>query len=177
MGEVTRKLVLLAHELDLSILLLVGVLESLAIPYSRAIPAVWKRHYGLLGRSRRRLMARQFYDERSGAQILEIVPTWACDPMPARNDAGPPRDLIPLQGAVDAGSPDHLRWIDRAVSELSRSTPVRAMVLRHEFCESGTQVEKAAAVEALYGGRFSVWQYRRELQRAMDFLGGRSAVA
>lgn len=26
-----------------------GVLEALNIPYSRAIPAVWKRHYGLLG--------------------------------------------------------------------------------------------------------------------------------
>lgn len=26
-----------------------GVLEALAIPYSRAIPAVWKRHMGLIG--------------------------------------------------------------------------------------------------------------------------------
>lgn len=26
-----------------------GVLEALNIPYSRAIPAVWKRHFGLLG--------------------------------------------------------------------------------------------------------------------------------
>lgn len=26
-----------------------GVLESLGIPYSRAIPAVWKRHFGLIG--------------------------------------------------------------------------------------------------------------------------------
>ncbi|MBN7138983.1 hypothetical protein A7A76_07730 [Lysobacter enzymogenes] len=31
---------------------IVGVLESLAIPYSRAIPAVWKRHYGLLGQGK-----------------------------------------------------------------------------------------------------------------------------
>lgn len=29
-----------------------AVLEALGIPYSRAIPAVWKRHYGLIGQDK-----------------------------------------------------------------------------------------------------------------------------
>lgn len=29
-----------------------AVLESLGVPYSRAIPAVWKRHYGLIGENK-----------------------------------------------------------------------------------------------------------------------------
>ena len=29
-----------------------AVLETLAIPYTRAIPAVWKRHYGLIGQDK-----------------------------------------------------------------------------------------------------------------------------
>lgn len=40
-----------------------GVLEALGIPYSRAIPAVWKRHFGLLGTEKdaaRELAIRRF---------------------------------------------------------------------------------------------------------------------
>lgn len=42
-----------------------GVLEALRIPHSRAIPAVWKRHYGLIGTDKdaaRELAIRRFPD-------------------------------------------------------------------------------------------------------------------
>ncbi|WP_241201175.1 hypothetical protein [Lysobacter enzymogenes] len=138
-----------------------------------------KQLIGRDGRSRRRLMARQLYDERSGAQILDMVPTWACDPMPARNDAGPPRDLRLGDGAaVDHGTPDDLRWIDIALSELERSgeTPVRALIIREEFCGVGTQADKAASVARKYGGSLTLRQYRNELGRALDWMRGRRAA-
>lgn len=135
---------------------------------------VAKQLLGRDGRSRRRLMAKGLYDVERGAQILGIVPMWACDPMPARNDAGPPRDVS--HAAVDIGTPDDLRWIDRALAEMSRSAPIRAFVVRQEFGGSGTHKAKAAVVSAQYGGAFSVRQYRYELGRALDWMRGRSVA-
>lgn len=141
---------------------------------------VAKQLIGRHSRSRRRLMARQLYDERSGAQILDIVPMWACDPMPACNDAGKPVERrLDDSAAVDRGTPEHLRWIDRALTALERSreTPLRAMIVREEFCGVGTQAEKTAAVARKYGGGLTLRQYRNELGRALDWLRGRGDLA
>lgn len=119
------------------------------------------------GEARRRIMAQ-------GMEGLSIVPEWACDPIRARNDAGPPRSGC---GWVDIGVPDELRWIDRALSQLARATPVRAMVLQAEFCMVGSQRRKAEAVAERYGGAFTVWQYRAELERALAHLEGARAAA
>jgi hypothetical protein len=135
---------------------------------------VAKQLLGRDGRSRRRLMAKGLYDAERDVQILDIVPMWACDPMPARNDAGPPRGVN--HSAIDIGTPEDLRWIDRALAEMSRSAPVRALVLREEYCGQGTHSEKAAAVENQYGGNISVRQYRYELGRALDWMRGRRAA-
>lgn len=124
------------------------------------------------GRSRRRLMAAGMYDDERKSQILDIVPTWACDPVPASNDAGRPV-ATSYEAAPDAGTPDDLRWIDRALAEMSRSAPFRALVVRQEFCGRGTQKEKAAAIAETYGGSVTVRQYRHELGRALDWMRGR----
>jgi hypothetical protein len=115
------------------------------------------------GAERRRYMA-----GKSGVPSMHIVPMWACDPVPAHNDAGAPREVA--RAVVELDVPEDLRWIDRALSQMARSNRLRALCLRQEFCSVGTQAMKAAAVQSVYGGRLSVWQYRRELQRAFDWL-------
>lgn len=127
------------------------------------------------GRSRRRLMAAGLYDDERKAQILDIVPTWACDPVPASNDAGRPGSMS-YEAAPDAGTPDDLRWIDRALAEMSRSAPIRRLVIQQEFCGRGTHKTKAAEVAVAYGGSITVRQYRYELGRALDWLRGRYAA-
>lgn len=74
------------------------------------------------------------------------------------------------------GVPDELRWIDRALAQLSRETPMRALILREEFCGVGTHRMKAARIEHQYGGTLTVRQYRYELQRALDWMRGRKAA-
>ena len=121
------------------------------------------------GSSRRRFMA-----ERTGVDSLAILPTWAVDPVRSANDADRPHDNPEI--AVDVGIPDDLRWVDRALASMHRQSPLRALILRTEFTISTSQASKARMVREQYGGKLSVWQYRRELQRALDFLGGRMAA-
>ncbi|WP_064746792.1 hypothetical protein [Lysobacter antibioticus] len=120
------------------------------------------------GESRRRLMA-----DGAGVKGMHVVPTWACDPVPAKNDASPPSTTFAV---VDLGIPDDLRWIDDAVRSLSRRYPVRAQVLREEFCGVGTQRMKAGRVSRGYGGALSLRQYKYELQLAMDWMRMRVAA-
>ncbi|HGK7302448.1 TPA: hypothetical protein ACJ509_000274 [Stenotrophomonas maltophilia] len=121
------------------------------------------------GTDRRRLMA-----AGSGVKGMRIVPMWAADPIRAANDADRPHDNPEI--AVDVGVPDELRWIDRALASMERQHPVRALIVRTEFTVSASQAVKARMVAEKYGGTLSVWQYRRELQRGVDFLGGRIAA-
>ncbi len=121
------------------------------------------------GTDRRRLMA-----AGSGVKGLRMVPLWAADPIRASNDASHPRDLPEI--AVDIGIPDDLRWVDRALASMERQNPVRALIVRTEFTVSASQAVKARMVAEKYGGTLSVWQYRRELQRGVDFMGGRNAA-
>jgi hypothetical protein len=76
----------------------------------------------------------------------------------------------------DMGIPDDLRWVERALAELERAHPLRALILRTEYTVSASQAVKARMVAEQYGGTLSVWQYRRELQRATDWIGGRMAA-
>ena len=122
------------------------------------------------GRSRRRLMA-----ARADVPGMRIVPTWAVDPVRATNDASKPHDNAEI--AVDMGIPDDLRWIDRAIASIGRQSPLRALVLRTEFTVGASQSVKARMVQEQYGGQLSIWQYRRELQRALDHLAGTAAAA
>jgi len=121
------------------------------------------------GTDRRRLMA-----AGTGIEGFNIVPMWAADPIRSSNDASPPSDLPEI--AIDQGIPDHLRWVDRALAQVCRVSPLRAMVVRTEFTVSGSQAVKARMVREQYGGTLSVWQYRRELQRALDWLDAKMAA-
>ncbi|MGG6341685.1 hypothetical protein ACQ5SA_00390 [Stenotrophomonas indicatrix] len=124
---------------------------------------------GRVGESRRRFMA-----ARSGVQGMQLLPTWAVDPIRAANDASHPQDLPEI--AVDVGIPDELRWVDRALASMARQYPLRAVILRTEFTVSASQAVKARMVAEQYGGELSIWQYRRELQGGVDFMGGRIAA-
>ncbi|QNH21239.1 hypothetical protein HEP73_02151 [Xanthomonas sp. GW] len=122
------------------------------------------------GTDRRRFMA-----ARSGVDGLAILPMWAVDAIRSSNDAGKPHDNPEI--AVDMGIPDDLRWVDRALSGLSRATPLRELIVRTEFTVSASQSVKARMVAEQYGGKLSIWQYRRELQRGLDCLGGMQRAA
>lgn len=121
------------------------------------------------GTDRRRLMA-----AGGGVKGLRIVPLWAADPIRASNDADHPHDNPEI--AVGVGVLDELRWIDRALASMERQYPMRALILRTELTVSASQEIKARMVAEKYGGTLSVWQYRRELQRGLDFMGGRMAA-
>lgn len=121
------------------------------------------------GTDRRRLLA-----AGAGVKGLRIVPLWAAEPIRASNDADHPHDNPEI--AVDVGVPDELRWIDRALASMERQHPMRTLIVRTEFTVSASQAVKARMVAEKYGGILSVWQYRRELQRAVDWLGGRIAA-
>lgn len=110
----------------------------------------------------------------AGVKVLRIVPLWAADPIRASNDADHPYDNPEI--AVDVGVPDELRWIDRAQASMEWQCPTRALIVRTEFTVSASQVVKARMVAGKYGRTLSVWQYRRELQRRVDFIGGRIAT-
>ncbi|PJL44732.1 hypothetical protein [Stenotrophomonas maltophilia] len=121
------------------------------------------------GSERRRFMA-----ERSGVTGMGIVPLWAVDPIRASNDADHPHDNPEI--AVDVGVPDELRWVDRALSQMARQYPLRALVARTEYTVSASQAVKARMVAEKYGGTLSVWQYRRELERAVEWMKMRNAA-
>lgn len=124
---------------------------------------------GRAGEQRRRFMARG-----AGVSGLSMLPMWAVDPVPARNDASAPHERPPLP--VDL-MPDELHWIDRAISRLVRENLIRALILREEFTTTGTQQMKAGRVAEAYGGALTVRQYRYELQMALEWLRGRMAAA
>lgn len=120
------------------------------------------------GEARLRWMA-----AKADVKGLAKLPAWSCDPIRSRNDADAPHER---HAVVDLGVPDDLRWIDRALASLERQFPVRAMVVREEFCGVGTHRMKAGRVARLYGGQLSVRQYRYELQRGLDWMRGRVAA-
>lgn len=125
------------------------------------------------GGDRRRLMAAAI--PWSGEKRrMDIVPMWACDPVPASNDASPPRDLP--ETAVDTGIPEHLLWVERAVAQLGRQYPLRGLVVRTEYTFVGSQAVKAHVVEDLYGGRLTLRQYRAELAKSWEWFAGRVAA-
>ncbi|WP_254898844.1 hypothetical protein [Stenotrophomonas sp. NA06056] len=121
------------------------------------------------GSSRRRFMA-----DRSGVEGMGMLPAWAVDPIRSTNDASKPPDNPEI--AVDVGIPEHLRWVERALTSMTRQQPLRTMALHTEFTIAASQAVKARMVAEKYGGTLSVWQYRRELQRAVDWMGGRIAA-
>lgn len=141
-----------------------------------------KRLMGRDGISRRLLMGaaagRIMRNPRGEIVRVLPVPIWACDPVPSRNDAGPGFDAEPWSDP-DTGRrsaswvdlmPDDLLWIERALASLERRSTIQTMVVRQEFCETGTQRMKAARVAEEYGGRFTYDMYRKELRKAMEFL-------
>lgn len=117
---------------------------------------------------------RRFMGARSGVVGMHTLPTWAVSPVRASNDADRPHDNPEI--AVDTGTPDELRWVDRALASMNRQYPLRALIVRTEFTVSASQAIKARMVAEQYGGALSIWQYRRELQRGVDFMGGRIAA-
>jgi len=118
---------------------------------------------GRSGVSRRLYMARAISD--CGKRI---VPLWACDPVPARNDASRPHDNPEI--AVDQGVPDDLRWVDSALSRMTRQFPMRARVLWTEYTVSASQAIKSRMVSETYEGAFTYSMYRRELEKAHELL-------
>lgn len=121
------------------------------------------------GTERRRFMAR-----RSGADAMHILPTWAVDPIRSTNNADRPHDNPEI--AVDMGIPDKLRWVESALLAMERQNLLRALIVRTEYTVAASQAVKARMVAEKYGGELSVWQYRRELQRGVDWMGGRIAA-
>lgn len=122
------------------------------------------------GGDRRQLMARA-----TGIQSMRVVPMWAVDPVRSTNDAGRPRDLPEI--AFDQGIPDHLLWLDRAIAQLARQSPLREMIIRTEYTVHASQAVKARMVQEQYGGKFSKWMYRRELEKTVEWLDGRALAA
>lgn len=118
------------------------------------------------GTDRRRLMA-----GKAGVKGMDIVPMWACDPIRAANDADPPHERPEI--AVDQGIPDDLRWVEQMVAQMGRQFPLRALVVTTEYTVSASQAVKANMVQDLYGGKLTVWMYRRELERALEWINMR----
>lgn len=125
------------------------------------------------GRSRREIMA-----AAACVPGLRFTPQWSSDPIPcSETHKRAPRESIADATAragamVDNGTPDELRWIDRALGKLALENRMWAMVVRAEFTTPGPQTKKAARVQYEYGGELSLRQYRRALRRALDWLGG-----
>lgn len=61
-----------------------GVLEALGIPYSRAIPAVWKRHMGLIG------------TDKDAARLLALKRFPSAEPLLRRKKDGGRADALLL---------------------------------------------------------------------------------
>jgi len=105
---------------------------------------------------------------------MGMLPMWAVSPIRSANDADHPHDNPEI--AVDTGTPHELRWVDRAMASMHRQYPLRALILRTKFTVSASQAVKARMVAEEYGGALSIWQYRRELQRAVDWFNGAQAT-
>ena len=120
------------------------------------------------GTSRRRMMG-------GAAGLRGVVPMWACDPVRAANDASHPHDNPEI--AVDQGIPEEYKWIERAIASLERTRPMQALVVRTEYTVSASQKVKARMIRDDYGGHFSKDMYRKELQRAIDWIAGARAAA
>lgn len=116
--------------------------------------------------------SRRLYMAEKAGMSGEMIPVWAIEPIRAKNDADPPHDNPEI--AVDQGIPEDLRWIDRALALVYRDSPVRALCVQVEYTEPGTQRHKAVVAAKRYGGKLSLWQYRRELQRGVDTIAGYS---
>lgn len=131
----------------------------------------------LLGRSgiARRLRMASAANGDGGGVGMAIAPMWSCDPIPAKNDASPPREIP--KGWVDIGLPDECLPIDSAIRALARQFPLRAAIIREEYAGTGTQRMKCGRVQAAYGGKLTLRQYRAELGRARDWLAGRSGIS
>lgn len=109
-----------------------------------------------------------------GARLsLRTIPIWAVEPVRAANNASRPHEN---HAVIDLGIPDDLRWIESAVASLGRQYPIRAEVLREEFCGVGTQRMKAGRVERKYGGKLSVRQYRYELSLGLEWMRAKLAA-
>lgn len=136
-------------------------------------PLTWERAMqdlvGRNGESCRRSMA-----ARSGVQGMQILPPWAVDPVRAANDADKPHDNAEI--AVDTGTPDELRCVDRALASMARQHPLRALILRTEFTVSASQSVKARVVVEKYEGALTLRQYRYELGRGLDSVRGAAAA-
>jgi hypothetical protein len=129
---------------------------------------------GRSGEDRRRFMAAKISQQSDGKLRLGIVPLWAVDPIPSRNDADRPHDNP--RAVIDLGIPDDLMWIERAVAKLFRENRMRALILKEEFTTPGTHEERAARIRRQYGGTLNVRQYRAELKRALDQVRGSMAA-
>ena len=105
---------------------------------------------------------------------MHTLPTWAVSPVRASNDADRPHDNPEI--AVDLGTPDELRWVDRALASMQRQFPLRALILRTEFTVSASQAVKARMVAEQYGGSLTLRQYRYELGKGIDWAKGRAAA-
>lgn len=136
-----------------------------------------KRLMGRDGLSRRMLMGeaagRVVVNPQGEVVRVLPVPIWSCDPVPAHNDCrggGFDAPITPQSAAWVDPTPDDLRWIDQALAQLGRVNRMRMLVLREEFMGTGTQTMKARRVAEEYGGGLTVWQYRKELGKALAFL-------
>ncbi|OEZ02301.1 hypothetical protein BIY45_01870 [Stenotrophomonas sp. BIIR7] len=121
------------------------------------------------GGERRRFMA-----ARSGVEGMATLPMWAVDPVRASNDADHPHDNPEI--AVDTGTPDELRWVDRALASMARQFPLRALIVRTEYTVSASQTVKSRMVAEQYGGLLTLRQYRYELAKATEWFRGRLAA-
>ncbi|HEL4296693.1 TPA: hypothetical protein UM674_000622 [Stenotrophomonas maltophilia] len=143
------------------------------------------------GAARRRMMA-----AGTGVKGLGIVPMWAADPIRASNDADHPHDNAEI--AVDMGTPDDLRWVDRALATMARSYLLRSIVIRVEFTapsNAGPAARARMACERFEAEMARVLgidpkpkeegeepaltprQYRYELSRGLDHLRGMQLAA
>jgi hypothetical protein len=141
------------------------------------------------GADRRRFMA-----ARSGDVGLAILPTWAVDAIRSSNDADRPHDNPEI--AVDMGIPDELRWVDRALAQMSRRFLLRSIIIRIEFTASVGRGVKArmaceefekevakrlgvAAPQPQEGGKpaLTARQFRYELERGLDWMRGVQDIA
>ena len=124
------------------------------------------------GRSRRMRMAgalRGSVKDGNGGIRMVFVPLWACDPIPARNDADRPHDNP--EAAVDLGIPDDLRWVDALVMRIERQNPLRGLVLRIEYTETGNQVAKAKIAGRAYAAQLGKEFIDEDRLRHMEMSG------
>ena len=121
------------------------------------------------GGDRRRYMA-----ARSGVAGMQMLPTWAVDPIRATNNAEHPHDNPEI--AVDVGIPDNLRWVESALVAMERQNLLRALIVRTEYTVAASQAVKARMVADKYGGELTLRQYRYELTKGLDWFRGSMAA-